>query len=149
MWVARLCPALYDPMGCCPPGSSVHGILQARMLEWAAIPFSRGSSRPTEGSNLHLLHCRQIHYHLSHQNVARATKIKSNLKLSCQINELCLFYPIEPSIVFKLLILWYINKLLKNEFLYIWQFSASQLNHVTVSCLFCGTYKITVIHIKA
>ena len=34
-----------DPMDCTPPGSSVHGILQARILEWVAIPFSRGSSR--------------------------------------------------------------------------------------------------------
>ena len=33
-----------DSMDCSPPGSSVHGILQARMLEWVAIPFSRGSS---------------------------------------------------------------------------------------------------------
>ena len=36
-----LCSTLCDPMGCSPPGSSVHGILQARVLEWAAIPSSR------------------------------------------------------------------------------------------------------------
>ena len=41
---ARWCPTLYDPMDCSPPGSSVHGILQARILEWAAILFLRGSS---------------------------------------------------------------------------------------------------------
>ena len=35
---------LCDPMDCSPPGSSVHGLLQARILEWVAIPFSRGSS---------------------------------------------------------------------------------------------------------
>ena len=35
----------HDPVDCSPPGSSVHGILQARMLEWVAISFSRGSSR--------------------------------------------------------------------------------------------------------
>ena len=35
-----------EPKDCSPPGSSVHGILQARILEWVAIPFSRGSSRP-------------------------------------------------------------------------------------------------------
>ena len=35
-----------DPMDCSPPGSSVHGIFQARILEWIAISFSRGSSRP-------------------------------------------------------------------------------------------------------
>ena len=37
-----------DPTDCSPPGSSVHGILQARILEWVAIPFSRGSSRPRD-----------------------------------------------------------------------------------------------------
>ena len=39
-------PTLCDPMDCSPPGSSVYGILQARMLGWVAIPFSRGSSQP-------------------------------------------------------------------------------------------------------
>ena len=38
------CLTLWDPMDCSPPGSSVHGILHARILEWLAIPFSRGSS---------------------------------------------------------------------------------------------------------
>ena len=46
--LSQLCPALYDPMDCSPPGSSVHGILQARILEWVAISFSRGSSRPRD-----------------------------------------------------------------------------------------------------
>ena len=44
--VAQSCPTLCDPMNCSPSGSSVHGIFQARMLEWIAISFSRGSSRP-------------------------------------------------------------------------------------------------------
>ena len=43
--VIQLCPTLCDPMDYSPPGSSVHGILQARMLEWVAILFSRGSSQ--------------------------------------------------------------------------------------------------------
>ena len=51
-------------MDCSPPGSSVHGILQARILEWIVRPSSRGL--PTWGSNLHLLHCRQILNPLSH-----------------------------------------------------------------------------------
>ena len=38
--VAQSCPTLRDPMDCSPPGSSVHGILQARVLEWGAIAFS-------------------------------------------------------------------------------------------------------------
>ena len=59
------CPTLCNPMDCSPPGSSVHGILQARTLEWIVISFSRGSSQSRE-SNPHLLHCRQILYQLSH-----------------------------------------------------------------------------------
>ena len=50
----QLCPALCDPNDCSPPGSSVHGILQARTLEWAAVS-SEGSCQPL-GSNLSLLH---------------------------------------------------------------------------------------------
>ena len=38
--VAQLCPILSDPMDCNPPGSSIHGIFQARVLEWGAIAFS-------------------------------------------------------------------------------------------------------------
>ena len=45
---AQLCSTLCDPMDCSPPGSSVHGILQARVLEWVAIAFSRGSSWPRD-----------------------------------------------------------------------------------------------------
>ena len=40
--VTQSCLTLYSPMDCSPPGSSVHGIFQARILEWVAIPFSRG-----------------------------------------------------------------------------------------------------------
>ena len=43
--VAQLCRTLCDPAVCDPPGSSVHGILHAKILEWIAIPFSRGSSQ--------------------------------------------------------------------------------------------------------
>ena len=44
--VTQSCLTLRDPMDCSPPGSSVYGILQARILEWVAMPFSRGSSWP-------------------------------------------------------------------------------------------------------
>ena len=46
--VAQLCPSVCDPMDCSPPGSSVHGTLQAAILEWVAIPFSRGSFQPRD-----------------------------------------------------------------------------------------------------
>ena len=44
--VAQSCPTLCDPMDCSLPGSSLHGILQARVLEWVAISFSRGLPDP-------------------------------------------------------------------------------------------------------
>ena len=46
--VAQSCPTLCDPVDCSLPGSSVHGIFQAIVLEWIAISFSRGSSQPRD-----------------------------------------------------------------------------------------------------
>ena len=54
--VAKSCPALCNPEDCSPSGSSVHGTSQARILEWVATSFSRGS-------NPHLLFGKQILYH--------------------------------------------------------------------------------------
>ena len=45
---AQWCLTLFDPMDCSPPGSSVHEILQARVLGWVAMHFSRGSSQPRD-----------------------------------------------------------------------------------------------------
>ena len=66
--VAQSCLTLCKPMDCSPPGSSVHGILQASILEWVAMPFSRGSSKSqgifqTPGDRTWIL----LTYHLSHQ----------------------------------------------------------------------------------
>ena len=60
--VTKLCPTVCDTTDCSPPGSSVHGISQARILEWVAISFSRVSSQP---SNRICVSCigRQILYH--------------------------------------------------------------------------------------
>ena len=52
MLVTQLCPTLCYPMDCSPPGSSVHGILQARILGWVAFPFSRESSWPRDGTRV-------------------------------------------------------------------------------------------------
>ena len=46
--VAQLCPTLCDPIDCSLPGSSLHGILHARILEWVSMPFSRGSLQPRD-----------------------------------------------------------------------------------------------------
>ena len=52
MFVTQLCLTLCDPRNCSPPASSVHGILQARIQEWVAIPFSRGSSWPRDWTQI-------------------------------------------------------------------------------------------------
>ena len=58
--LAQLCLTLYNPMD-----YTVHGILQARIPEWVALPFSRGFSQP--GDRTEVSHCGQILYQLSHQ----------------------------------------------------------------------------------
>ena len=63
--VAQSCPALCDPMD-----YMVHGIFQARTLEWVAFPFSRGIF-PTQGLNPGVSHCRWILYQLSHKGSPR------------------------------------------------------------------------------
>ena len=67
-------------MDCSLPGSSVHGILWARILVWVAMPFSRGIF-PTQEGNPGLLHCRQILYHLRHQGSPRRTYILTIINL--------------------------------------------------------------------
>ena len=66
--VAQSCPTLWDPMDYSPPGSSVHDISQARILEWVAISFSRGSFWQRDQTCVSYL-CigRWVLYHLSHQ----------------------------------------------------------------------------------
>ena len=65
MFAAQSCLTLGNPMDCSLPGSSVHGILQARILEWVAIPFSRGPSWPSDPTWFSCIEGRL--YHLSHQ----------------------------------------------------------------------------------
>ena len=73
----RSCVTCYSPMDCSLPACSVHGILQARILEWVAIPFSRGIF-PTQGLNLGLLHCRQILYNVGYHGSPDLLKVISN-----------------------------------------------------------------------
>ena len=76
--VAQSCPTLWDPMDCSIPGSSVHGIFQARVLEWVAISFSRGSSRPRDRTRVSHIAGRCF-YCLSHQG--SLTNLDSVLKI--------------------------------------------------------------------
>ena len=66
--VAQPCPTLCDPMDCSLPGSSVHGIFQARILEWVAVSFSRGSSQPRDQTHASYVSCtgRQVLYYWRH-----------------------------------------------------------------------------------
>ena len=66
--VTQSCPTLRHPVDCSPPGSSVHGILQARRLEWVAISSSRGSSRPRDQTQASCVSCiaGRFFYRLNH-----------------------------------------------------------------------------------
>ena len=68
--VSQLYLTLCNPMDYSPPGSSDHGIFQARILE-SVVPFSKGSSQPSDGTQVS---CRQILYHLSHQGRLQTRK---------------------------------------------------------------------------
>ena len=72
--IALSCPTVWDPMDCSPPGCSVYGILQARILGWVAILFSRASSRPKDQT--HVSHTAGRLYHLSHQESHYIYQIK-------------------------------------------------------------------------
>ena len=54
---AQSCLTLCDPMDCSQPGSSAQGILQGRILEWVAMPSSRGSSRPRDQTHISCCPC--------------------------------------------------------------------------------------------
>ena len=69
---AQSCPTLGNSMDCSPPGFSVHGILQARVLEWVAISFSRGSSPP------------------------RVKSLRLSHLLYWQVGSLSLYHPVSP-----------------------------------------------------
>ena len=73
--VAHWCPTLCDPIDCSPSGSSVHGVVQARMLEWVAISFPRGSSPPRDGSQVSCISCTdgRILHHCQRRRMLRQT----------------------------------------------------------------------------
>ena len=89
--VAQSCPTLCDPMDCSIPGSSVHGIFQARVLEWVAISFSRGSSQPRDQTQV-LPHCRQTLYHLNHQGSLKSLR-DSLIIITLNVSCICSSFP--------------------------------------------------------
>ena len=88
--VAQSCPTLCDPMDCSPPGSLVHGIFQAWILEWVAISFSRGSSQPRDWTQVSRIVGRRF-YRLSYQGsffwywAAWARITFKSSRVSCQL----------------------------------------------------------------
>ena len=68
--VAKLCLTLCHPMDCSPPGSSFHGISQARILEWVSISFSRGSSQPRDQTCVSSID-RWVLYHWANRKAPR------------------------------------------------------------------------------
>ena len=75
--VTHSCPTLCDPVDCSPPGSSVHWIPQAGILEGIAFPFSRGSSPPRDQTRVSCIG-RRFLYHLSHQGSPLVRRQMSN-----------------------------------------------------------------------
>ena len=80
--VAQLCLTLCNPMDRSPPDSSVHGIFQARILEWVAIPFSRGTSWPRDQTWVSV--GRQILYHWASREACDENSVQfSSVAQSC------------------------------------------------------------------
>ena len=91
----QFCPTLCDSMDCSPPGSSAHGILQARILEWVAMPSSRGSSPPRDGTRVSCVSCtgRQVLYHCVTWEALQTPYICANIRywsFSCWLASLYL-----------------------------------------------------------
>ena len=85
-------------MDCSLPGSSDHGILQARTLEWAVVPFSRGSSQSSDQTQVS--HCKQILYRLSHQGNPCALKLNSK-SVSISLHDVMLAVKFTPSVTLR------------------------------------------------
>ena len=91
-WVieaAQLCPTLCDPMDCSPPGSSVHGILQARILEWVTIPFSRGSSQPRNRTQVSCIGGRRCNLWATREDEFKGATTLQSIAISL-ISEVCI-----------------------------------------------------------
>jgi len=78
-------PTVCDPTDCNPPVSSVHGILQARILKWIAMPSSKGSSQSRDQTHISYLSCtgRQVLYHQSHLGKPRLVSYQGNQQRGC------------------------------------------------------------------
>ena len=120
---AKSCPTLYDPMDCGPPGSSVHGSLQARILECVAMPSSRGSSQPRDRTWVSCIG-RQILYHWASREAFISFLISffshsvSVCQFCCYIFE-CTYYFvylkhfIGVELIYKVVLVWVYSKVIQ------------------------------------
>ena len=81
---------LYDPMDCSPPGSSVHGILQTRILQWVAIPFSRGSSQPRDRTRVSCMAGRFFTFWATGKSLKKIQKYKNIRYFKIKLSSLVL-----------------------------------------------------------
>ena len=92
----RVCShsTLFDPIDNSPPDSSAHGIFQARVLEWVAIPFSRGSSRPHDQTHVSGFSCvgRRTRFHCATWETECVSKVKTWGKLYVSSQVSCPIY---------------------------------------------------------
>ena len=86
-----MCPTLCKPIDCSPPGSSVHGVLQARTLQWVAIFSSRGSSRPGDGIRVDCVG-RRVLYHTTTWKAQGFTRVAPDSKGMAPLPGHCCFF---------------------------------------------------------
>ena len=123
------CPTLCDPMDCSSPGSSVHGVFQARILEWVAISSFWGSSQPSDWTFLSRISCfgKRILYHLRSPPVyylarnGKCRKIWQEIRVQRGCVEMKFFLFLErnvfsvPKLLFCFLSFWWQEKPSKNR----------------------------------
>ena len=88
--VVKSCPTLWDSMDYSPPGSSVHGLLQARILEWVAIPFSRGFSRPRDQTRISWDSCTAGRFFTIWTRYVKCCRVKQGLPWWLRGQSVCL-----------------------------------------------------------
>ena len=109
--LAQLCPTLCDSVDYSPPGSSVHGILQARILEWVAISFSKGSSQPRDQTQVSRIAGRCFNLWATREAQQIYTYVLWTLIIKAQ--EMMLKFWINPFLFFFFLINPFLTKVLQ------------------------------------
>ena len=84
--VAQSCPTLCDPVDCSPAGSLVYGIFQAWILEWVAISFSRGSSRPRDWTQVSRIVGRRFTVWATREAQSQRNAMPKNVQTTAQLH---------------------------------------------------------------